>query len=36
MNNPVIILGDGIGHTGCCARRVLVTNIHRPSMNHLI
>src|SRR5882672_10383674 len=32
--NPVILLGDMIVRTGCCARRVLGTNTHRSSINH--
>src|SRR5713101_5027330 len=36
MRKLLIILGDVTGRTGYCARRVLGTNTHRPSINHLI
>ena len=35
-SQPLITLGDALGRTGYCARRVLGTNTHRPSINHLV
>ena len=32
----MIVLGDVIGRTGYCARRVFGTNTHRPSINRLL
>ncbi len=32
-HNPLVVLGDVTGRTGCCARRVLVHHEHSPPVH---